>query len=93
MTTDNFCFYLQNRLIQTSQTGGQRYSDTSPFSIPWGKYHMKVLRPWVSSRCSPMGEKALNLVTLLPSPGFKKFLFIWYWLSKQFCQYVSEFFK
>jgi hypothetical protein len=23
MTTNNFCFYLQNRLIQTSQTGGQ----------------------------------------------------------------------
>jgi hypothetical protein len=35
MTTDNFCFYLQNRLIQTSQTGGQWYSDTSPFSISW----------------------------------------------------------
>jgi len=35
MTTDNFCFYLQNRLIQTSQSGGQWYSDTSPFSIPW----------------------------------------------------------
>ncbi len=35
MTTDNFCFNLQNRLTQTSQTGGQRYSDTSPFSIPW----------------------------------------------------------
>ncbi len=35
MTTDNVCFYLQNRLIQTSQTGGQWYSDTSPFSIPW----------------------------------------------------------
>jgi hypothetical protein len=35
MTTDNFCFYLQNRLIQTSETGGQWYSDTSsPFSIP-----------------------------------------------------------
>jgi hypothetical protein len=33
MTTDNFCFYLQNRQIQTSQTGGQR--DTSPLSIPW----------------------------------------------------------
>jgi len=30
----NICFYLQNRQIQTSQTGGQRYSDTSPFSIP-----------------------------------------------------------
>jgi len=34
LTTDKFCFYLQNRLIQTSQTGGQRYNDTSPFSIP-----------------------------------------------------------
>ena len=34
MTTDIFCFYLQKRLIQTSQTGGQLYSDTSPFSIP-----------------------------------------------------------
>jgi len=38
MTTDNFCFYLKNRLIQTSQTGGQQYSDTSPFSIPWFGY-------------------------------------------------------
>jgi len=34
MTTDNFCFYLQNRQIQTSQAG-QQDSDTSPFSIPW----------------------------------------------------------
>jgi hypothetical protein len=23
MTTDKFCFYLQDRLFQTSQTGGQ----------------------------------------------------------------------
>ncbi len=30
----NFCFYLQNRLIQTSQTGGQQYSDTSPLVFP-----------------------------------------------------------
>ncbi len=34
MTTDNFCFQLQNRLIQTRKAGGQQYSDTSPFSIP-----------------------------------------------------------
>ncbi len=34
MTTDNFCFYLQNRLIQTSQTGGQWYSDTSSLVFP-----------------------------------------------------------
>ncbi len=30
MTTDNFCFYLQNRLIQTSQTGRQQFRDTPP---------------------------------------------------------------
>jgi hypothetical protein len=35
MTTGIVCFYLQNRLIQTSQTGGQQYGDTSPFSIPY----------------------------------------------------------
>jgi hypothetical protein len=38
-----FCFYLQNRLIQTSQTGGQQYSDTSPFSIPWSKVRIYPL--------------------------------------------------
>jgi hypothetical protein len=43
MKTDNFCFYLQNRLIQTSQTGGQWYSDTSPLSIPWLGRHEKGL--------------------------------------------------
>ncbi len=37
MTTDNFCFYLQNRQIQTGLAGGQWYSNTSPFSIPWFK--------------------------------------------------------
>jgi hypothetical protein len=42
MTTDNFCFYLQNRQIQTSQTGGQWYSDTSPFSIPCTKVPLLV---------------------------------------------------
>jgi hypothetical protein len=34
MTTDNFCFHLQNRLIQTGQTGGQMYSDTPPLAFP-----------------------------------------------------------
>jgi hypothetical protein len=37
MTTDNFHFYLQTRLIQTGQTGGQLYSDTSPFNAPCRK--------------------------------------------------------
>jgi hypothetical protein len=31
----NFHFYLRNRLIQAGQTGGQLYSDNSPFSVPW----------------------------------------------------------
>jgi hypothetical protein len=38
LTTGNYCFYFQNRLIQTSQTGGQQYSYTFPFSIPWSHY-------------------------------------------------------
>ncbi len=42
--TDNFCFYLQNRLIQTGQTGGQWYSDTSTFSIPCRHVHVVVFR-------------------------------------------------
>jgi hypothetical protein len=33
MAIDIFCSYLQNRFIQTGQTGGQLYSDTSPFSV------------------------------------------------------------
>ena len=36
MINDN-CFYLLNRLIQTSQTGGQWYNDTSPFSITYSR--------------------------------------------------------
>jgi hypothetical protein len=27
VTTDNYCFYSQHRLIQTSQTGGRQLSD------------------------------------------------------------------
>jgi hypothetical protein len=44
MTTENFCFYLQSRLIQTSKTVGQQYSDASPFSIPWTKYYITLGR-------------------------------------------------
>jgi hypothetical protein len=34
MTTDNFPFYLQNRLIQRGQTGSQPYSDHPPLVFP-----------------------------------------------------------
>ena len=52
MTTNNFCFYLQNRLIQTSFDwfgGGQRYNDTSPISIPWSFLRVAIGR-FVSRR-------------------------------------------
>jgi len=42
MTTDKFYFYLQNRLIQTSQTGGQWYSDTPPLVFPGTVHHLAL---------------------------------------------------
>ena len=36
---DNWQFYLQNRLIQTNQTGGQQYSDTSLACVYWNGKH------------------------------------------------------
>ncbi len=51
VSTDNFCFYLQNRLSQTSQTAGQWYSDTSPFSIPWSDiFQSKAFTTGISER-------------------------------------------
>ena len=58
MTTDNFCFYLQNRLIQTCQTGGQQYSDTSPFSIPW--LNLSILKNPLESNGCEIQEFALS---------------------------------
>jgi len=40
MTSDNFYFYFQKRLIQNSQTGGQWYSYISSFSNPWCIIHV-----------------------------------------------------
>jgi hypothetical protein len=43
------------KLIQTGQTGGQQYSDTSPFSIPWPLAHPRaVLRTRFSRQDSLM---------------------------------------
>jgi len=50
MATDNFSFYLQNRLIQTSQTGGQWYS------IPWYRL-LGFLSLWPGGR----GECKISL--------------------------------
>ncbi len=48
MTTDNFCFDLQNRLIETGQTGGQLYSDISPFSVPWLAFNTILILAWLN---------------------------------------------
>ncbi len=64
ISCDNFCFYSQNRLTQTSQTGGQRYSDTSPFRIPchnltvWGAQR-RVLMPYSQILNKAMYKHAL----------------------------------
>ncbi len=59
MTTNNFCFYLQNRLIQASQTGGQWHNDTSPFSIPWTNTLAYIVPQSVTER--------KRFITLTPS--------------------------
>jgi hypothetical protein len=60
MATENFYFYLQNRLIQTSQTGGQWYSDTSHFSIFPGTGH------WSSSyQAFSIQEVNVRMYTLM----------------------------
>jgi hypothetical protein len=66
MTTDNFCFYLQNRLIQTSQTGGQWYSDTSRFSIPWTKLNKNRQRQ--ATTFLSVVVSASNRTVSLPHP-------------------------
>jgi len=43
MTTDNFCLYLQKKLIQKSQTGGIQYSYTSAFSNPWLNHNQETV--------------------------------------------------
>ncbi len=55
MLTDNCCFYLENRLIQTSQTGGQQYSDTSPFSIS-GSVSLSVSTKMTRCEYSPWSQ-------------------------------------
>ncbi len=58
MATDSFCFNLQNRLIQTSQTGGQRYSDTSPFSIPWGYTGLHLVQYLLDEKSLHLGRRS-----------------------------------
>ena len=78
MTTDNFCFYLKNRLIQTSQTGGQQYSDTSPFSIPWikgsnpatGAKREKMYRKVIKEALIKMSSKRVEMAAVENETAF-----------------------
>jgi hypothetical protein len=56
MTNNNFCFSLQNRLVQTSQTGGQPYNDTSPFSNPCFINQNPALKTWFSFAIKVRGD-------------------------------------
>jgi hypothetical protein len=48
MTTYNFSFYLQCRLIQTSQTGGQQHSITSPLVFPGLFFWQRTIQLYIS---------------------------------------------
>jgi hypothetical protein len=66
----HFCLYLQNSLIQTSQTGGWWYSDTSPFSIPCLSLCLRVL---IQSPLTPGERKYGGEKQILESET-------WWWL-------------
>jgi hypothetical protein len=92
MTTDNFCFYVQNRLIQTSQTGGQWYSDTSPKSIPWPNpcFLMTISWPVLKDKFDKsQNKKKLNLLS------FKVYFLLWvrhnpWYKAFYFCNWYCE---
>jgi hypothetical protein len=64
MTTNNFCFYLQNRLIQTSQIGGQWFNDTSPLSIPCFDI-LQLVKPLTFTAGNTKGGKYQCTIDLL----------------------------
>ncbi len=79
MTFNNCCFYFQNKLIQTSQTGGQQYSDTSPFSIPCKTILLQT--SW-GDTSKPM--QLMHAVTSLAKN--RASLKVIKWPIKQFCE-------
>ncbi len=91
MTTDNFCFYLQNRQIQTSQAGGQWYNDTFPFSIPWfnvvyffvSLVWNQLYDNWHFLICKTVSSKQVkqevNGTMILPPLVFPASMYFFYW--------------
>jgi hypothetical protein len=80
MTTGNFCFYLQNRLFQTSQTGGQWYNDTFPPLVFPGS------TIWTDSRPQPWYNEWSVSTTV---PLQRSILFFGQW-NKLECLYLFK---
>ncbi len=64
MTTYNFCFYLQNRLIQTSQTGGKGTVILPHLEFPGPTYKYNLCGHCSSAR-NPRWRGRLSTVDLL----------------------------
>jgi hypothetical protein len=75
-TTDIFCFYLLNRLIQTSQKGGQWYSDTSPFSFPWFSISCLYCQVQFNENFNQKLKIVTTQVTLTNDADFKQGLMV-----------------
>ncbi len=73
MTTDNVCFYLQNRLIKTSQTGGQWYSDTSSLVFPGKMFTIQATEQCIKDRISRLvSNKSIKDCLVIPSLNFHR---------------------
>ncbi len=67
MTSDNICFYLENGLIQTDQTGGQLCSDTSPFRDRLKKSTLSFVWSGFSLVSTELLDKIFLFVFIIPS--------------------------
>jgi hypothetical protein len=86
MTNDNFCIYLQNRVIQTSEIGGQQYSDPSPFSFLWSNYQEPELAVFnfklasfakQQGRVSHISTRVSNVENTTQGPNGTKLVYEW----------------
>ncbi len=75
---DNWQFFLQNRLIQTSQTGGQQYSDTSPFSIPCLSLTLIIALASAINYDHKWRSKLWSHSLTTLEASFKIVIFLWY---------------
>jgi len=56
--------------FQTSQTGGQQYSDTSPLSIPWRIHRLLIMITSIITSITLMKNNATEHCKTFPGPFF-----------------------